>query len=209
MLRAAVFVAALSPAMAQAVTISGADLVAAETMVDGEFGYQISLAGLGFESITSITLTDAQDVQETGGTTAGFDIDALTVGATFDTGASADSYLFTRGGNNGAVLDGTNPDGSLNEADATLGTYDAQAGSLGGYLSMGNGGILTAEFSGAGLAVTDGDSIFLRDIGGNEFLASVVIGGVRAPVPLPAGGILMLGGLATTASAMRRRATVH
>lgn len=170
--------------------------------------------------IGSITVTDTNGNSGSAGAYSGFDIDALFIDADGDyltTGDQiyASSFVFSAGAiragsapasNTSGALNGSNADGTVNEAFATLNAIDARffgAGSI----SLGDGGSLTANFN---PVVPVGASLFLvaSEVGNNgESLAGAIE--VRTTpvdvVPLPAGLPLMLAGLGAFVIISRRK----
>ncbi|MEO0937743.1 MAG: VPLPA-CTERM sorting domain-containing protein [Pseudomonadota bacterium] len=194
---------AASAASAATITISGQALIDAETTVAGEFGYQIDLSALGLKSVSSVTITDSALLSETGGQTTGFDVDALVIGSSTSSFTAASSFQFTAGGmTSGTQLKGaTAGNAGVDNSVATLGTFDGTTSPLNGFLSLGNGGSLTAFFNPA-VAVAGTLFTFASDVGTDERLAEITISGA---VPLPASGLLMLGGLGAVGFMRRRR----
>ena len=177
----------------------------------------------GFPSLTeigSITVTDTNGTSGSAGAYSGFDIDALFIdldGDYLTTGDQiyASSFIFSAGSirpgsapasNTSGALNGSNADGTVNEAFATLNTIDAVFFSTGS-ISLGDGGSLTANFS---PVVAVGASLFLvaSEVGANGETLTGAIEVRTIPVdvvPLPAGLPLMLAGLGAFAIASRRR----
>ena len=210
MLRYALALAVTVPAAAHAVTVPLTvdlmDLTPFETTLGGSVAYEINLAGLGFSSVSSVTFVDDDSVQETSGATAAFDVDAVAIGDSFGGSLiTASSYDFTAGASTG-TLAGTDGAGNINNAVATLETFDATVAPRFGFLSLGDGGTLTAFFDPA--VVVDSSLFFLTsDVGTAEELLTLSITGTTeinpAPIPLPAGGLLLLTGLGAIAYTRR------
>lgn len=160
---------ALAPVATHAATITlgTADLTAYETTVEGGFGYQISLDDLDIVSVASITLFD--DAQ---GDT--FQLDAFGVGMESNDIISPDNVLSI-------------PFDPVGIAGGTLEFSD------GNFFQMASGGLISGTF-GRPLVETAGEFLFI-DAANAQRLGTVVIVGDLAPVPLPAGGLLLAGAL--------------
>lgn len=208
----------LVPAFAQAATITleAADLVASETRVtneDGErrFGYRIDLGALNISAVHAVTVTDSNPFSQTGGRRAGFDLDAIGIGQTSTTSFGATEYEFNAGGtrvrrNRGPVqlFGATASNLDVDEQIATLDMFDGDTRPLVGFLSLGNGGSLTAIY-GRALYVDEGDYLFVRGIRGRERLGQITLDVDIQPIPLPASGLLLAAGLGALLLGRRTR----
>ena len=208
MLRFAIALAALTPFAASAITLDSNALTSFETTVAGEFGYAINLSALGLTEISSVLITDSSARTETGGNTTGFDFDGLVIGTDAtdpSTLTAASSYTLQAGGVSGSTtLVGSNNNASINTAFATPGALDGTtSGGFNGFVSLGNNGSITAIFD-TPFAVQADSVLFIREIGTNERLSEISFNAV-APVPLPAGGALLVGGVAAFAALRKRR----
>lgn len=187
------FACAPVAANAATITLSGSDLRATEAMIDGEFGYQVDLKDLGFNLVHSITITDDRANVARGNALAGFNVDALAIGPAFDDAIGGMEYEFNAGGVAPASrLFGTTNSVDLDESFATLDEFDGALGPARGFLSLGNGGSLTAYY-GRPLIVDYGDFLFIREVGANDRLGQIAING---QLPLPAGGLMLGSALA-------------
>ena len=198
---------ALTPLSTEAATVAlnGLDLAATEATIDGEFGYRINLSALRFRSVSSVFLVDDAAFSLTGNANTGFDVDAIGIGTSVLDAVGATDFFFGAGGTTpGTQLQGAQPgNAGIDESVATLDTFDGALNPQSGFLSMGNGGILAAEY-GRPLTIESGDFLFIREMGNDERLAKVIINGELIPVPLPAAGGLFLAGLAAFGLARRR-----
>lgn len=176
----------------------------------------------GFPLLTqigSITINDSNS--GTGGSAgaySGFDVDALFIdidGNYLTTGDQfyASSYIFNAGAiragsappsNTSGALNGSNADGTVNEAFATLNTIDAIFFSTGS-ISLGDGGSLTANFI---PQVNIGSSLFLVVSEVGTGLGEAVTGLIEVrdtPIPLPSTLLLILGPLGIVSIIVTRR----
>jgi hypothetical protein len=168
--------------------------------------FRADLSGLAGEAITSVTITDANVLGGASGRFSGFDVDAvvlstvlitsgtqvgsLTPAATFDiAGAVLVPGTRTPPEEAGLPLFGHNPDGSLNDAIATLGVFDGVATNVipgaFGFVSLGFGGSLTLNLT-APLPL-DGTPLYLYigEVGGGEqAIGSVTVTATVVPEPM-------------------------
>lgn len=174
--------------------------------------YRAALAGLGIDTILSITLTDSNSgFGGSPGPYSGFDLDAIFLDADGDLASTDDrhyasSFLFSAGAlrpgttspnNTAGPTNGSASASSVDEGFATLDAIDARyfgAGSI----SLGDGGVLSALFS-PGITVGDSLFLFIAEVGtevGERVTGQVVVSDTLPPaVPLPASAILLLSGL--------------
>ena len=205
-------------ASATTITLSGADLVAARSTDGFNLIYAIDLSQLGFVEVNSVTVRDdANNNNAAGGRRSGFDLDLLAIGDEIDNVFTGDSVTFNAGGvAAGTELRGTtgeapNLNTGVDEAFASLDALDGQLGPVSGFVSLGRQGELTSTFS-RSYFVSDSDFLFVSGFNQRnnnqplpenfEALDSITIEGVV--VPLPASGLLLLGGLAALMAGRRR-----
>lgn len=220
-LTAAAVAVAGAPAFAVTVTPTFTQVAIDTTTAQQSAVFQADLTGFaGLTEIGSITVTDTNGTSGSAGAYSGFDIDALFIdmdGDYLTTGDQhyASSFIFTAGAlragsapasNTSGALNGSNADGTVDEAFATLNAIDAIFFSTGS-ISLGDGGSLTANFN---PTVAVGASLFLitSEVGANGESLTGAIEVSTTPVdvvPLPAGLPLMLAGLGALGIASRRR----
>jgi hypothetical protein len=180
---------------------------------EGTAVYRASLGGLGVSSLLSITITDASSgLGGSPGQFSGFDLDAIKLSTTSVTtaddaqglaGLSVFNFgaaLFTPGTQRPTVdpkLFGTGAGGNtVDNAVATLGAFDANSttgfGAF-GFLSMGDGGVLTLNLTSA--VSTTGLYLYIGEVGDNGEVAasSVEISDRTSGVPDTSSTIIMLG----------------
>ncbi|MEP5761317.1 MAG: VPLPA-CTERM sorting domain-containing protein [Litoreibacter sp.] len=183
--------------------------------------WRADLNGLGLTQVGSISVSDSNSgVDGSPGAYSGFDIDALFLDidgdyATTDDQHFASSFIFSAGSvratsnstfdsNTSGALNGSNADGTVDEAFATLNAIDAVffgAGSL----SLGDGGTLIANFT---PEVIVGSSLFIigAEVGdnGESITGLIEVSDTPATVPLPAGLPMLLAGLGAMVGIRRR-----
>lgn len=217
----------VSPAKAVDVSFTNTGVV-----VGGSTVFSASLTGLGLTEIAAVTIKDSNSgVGGAGGIFSGFDLDALFLDidgniATTGDQFTATSYSFIAGttrptfgdssleptfAHPGPTFGSTNAT-TIDHATATLSTMDgvsiADVNSAFGFLTLGDGGQITAIFD---PKVSVGLTLFLLagEVGGNgEDLTATVTVSDTAPgpaVPLPAALPLFAGGLGVMGLIARRR----
>ena len=204
------FAIAMLPSMASAatITISGAELNNAATQTSDGVLYALDLAALGVLEIDRITVVSQGNPNAgVGGSRAGFDLDLVGVGETAGDAISGSSFVLRAGAFSPGVqlVGATAGNVGVDESVATLDTIDGTlTPSFDGFISLGRGGELDAIY-GRSLLIAENEFLFVRGFRANtnqQFLTSITIEG--AVVPLPAPGLMLLGGLGLLA--MRRRA---
>jgi hypothetical protein len=206
--------ATVTPTFSQVAVETG---TAQETTV-----FRADLTGFaGLNQIGSITITDSNSgVGGSAGAFSGFDVDAIFLDFDGDyttTGdqAYASSFLFSPGNiragsapasNTSGALNGSNANGTVNEAFATLNAIDAiwfGAGSI----SLGDGGSLTANFV-PELAVPSSLFLIISEVGnepGEAINALIEVRTEPQVIPLPASLFLLLAALGGLGAIARRR----
>lgn len=209
------FAATVSPVFIQVAT----DITTAQSSAV----FQADLTGLsGLTQIGSITVTDTNGDSGSPGAFSGFDIDALFIDLDGDYLTAGDqifasSFIFNAGSirptsdpafasQTTGALNGSNADGTVDEAFATLNLIDAVFFDQGS-ISLGDGGSLTANFN---PTVVVGASLFViaSEVGANGERLTGAIEVSDQPVdvvPLPAGLPLLLAGLGAFGFVSRRR----
>ncbi|MCO8146199.1 VPLPA-CTERM sorting domain-containing protein [Rhodovulum tesquicola] len=211
------------PALAATVNPTFSLVTVDTTNAQSSSVYKADLTGFPeLTQIGSITVTDSNS--GTGGSAgaySGFDIDALFIDLDGDYTTVADqiyasSFIFNAGtvragsapaSNTSGALNGSNADGTVNEAFATLNAVDAIFFGTGS-ISLGDGGSLTANFT---PVVPVGASLFLiaSEVGteaGEAIAAAITVRDTPVnPVPVPATLPLMLGALGVAGLVARRR----
>ena len=197
--------------------------------VGGTLTFSASLSGLGLSEVGSITVTDdGTPVGGASGIFSGFDLDALFLDVDGDILTAGDrffgtSFVFSAGstrptGNPGLLPTAAHPGptfGSLdaNTVDVATATLDlldgvniADVDVAGGELTLGDGGVLTANFV-PGIPV--GATLFLAlgEVGGQpgEGLSAIVTVSDVPRVPEPSTLVLLASGLAGVAALQQRR----
>jgi hypothetical protein len=207
----------VSPALASSVSVGFTNT---GVTVGGSTIFSADLSGVGLSTIASVKITDASlGVGGASGIFSGFDLDAIfldvdgNINTTGDQ-TSASSYSYTAGtvrpdgGNPALQPNAAHPGplfGSINAttidfATATLNVLDgvsvADVNSADGFLTLGDGGILIANFV---PSVNVGATLFLLagEVGGNgeDLQASVTISDTPLDTPLPAALPLFASGL--------------
>lgn len=195
---------------AQAVTVDIIDPVASPG--PGSVFYQIDLTTLGLSQISWIEIEDP-GTNASARQNSGFDLDAMFIDADGDHTTTGDqtyasSFDVTLGtASNGASTeilnntDGTNVD----FARATLNLFDGRIPTLTGFFSMGDNGIVRANFDPV-VPIPAVGTLFLLagELGDGEVLSRITISDTPSEVPLPAGGVLLLTALG--AMVWRRKA---
>ena len=169
--------------------------------------------------IGSITINDSNSgAGGSPGAYSGFDVDALFIdidGNYQTTGDQfyASSFIFNAGAiragaapasNTTGALNGSNADGTVNEAFATLNAIDALFFSTGS-ISLGDGGSLTANFN---PQIGIGSSLFIVVSEVGTELGEAVTGLIEVrdtAIPLPSSLLLMLGAFGVMGIARRKR----
>lgn len=187
--------------------------------------FRADLSGVGLSSLLSITIADSNN--QTGGSTgqfSGFDLDAVklsytAVASATDAAALAGldvfnfsgGALFTPGTQRptaDAKLFGTGATGNtVNNSVATLGLFDGTNTTVSptGFLSMGDGGVLTLNLT-AGVSTT-GLYLYIGEVGnqGEVAAGSITVSDTRAGVPDGGGTMVMLASVLAGVVALRRR----
>ncbi len=187
--------------------------------------YRADLSGTGVGTILSISIGDSNSgVGGATGRFSGFDLDAirLSTGLCATAACAAglpglnvfdfvNGVVFTPGTQRapaapklfGTGVTGTTVDNSI----ATLGAFDGNNDTLTafGFVSMGDGGILSFNLSAA--ASTAGLYLYIGEVGDNGEVAggNITISDSLVAIPLPGSLPLMLGALALGAGVLRRR----
>lgn len=204
----ALAIAALpSLASAATITINGSDLQNARQDIGDGVLYTLDLDALGVLEIDKVTVVSTGNPDSTtGGRRAGFDLDMIGVGESVADAISGSSYDFRAGATGAGVtlFGATAGNAAVDEAFATLDTIDGtDTPSRDGFISLGKRGELDSIY-GRSLILADGEFLFVRGFNANTNpgrLRSITIEGVV--VPLPASGLMLLGGLGLLA--VRRR----
>jgi hypothetical protein len=207
-----------------AVSFLNADQISLNLVSVGTIGgssiFKADLTEIGLTQIGSITITDdGTPVGGADGIFSGFDLDALFLDVDGNLLTAGDryfasEYLFTAGTTRPTSLNYMNPStthpgptfGSLNSttidyATATLNSFDgvsiADVNSAAGFLTLGDGGVIVANFS---PVIPVGSSLYLAtgEVGGQqgEFLdAFVTVSTQPSSVPEPTILVLLFGGI--------------
>lgn len=188
--------------------------------------FKADLSTVGLSSILSITITDNSfGIGGASGQFSGFDLDAIKLSTTDCASAACAAGLaglsvfdyfagviFSPGVQRAPAdpkLFGTNAAGTgVDNAVATLGVFDGDSTTVtpDGFLSLGDGGVISFNLTGA--VSTAGLFLYIGEVGDNGELAAgnIIVRDTPTGVPVPATALLValgLGGVAAT----RRRAT--
>jgi len=174
--------------------------------------YYADLSGLGLTQVQSITIQDASfNIGGSPGQFSGFDLDAIKLSGTLAAGAAGVNALtglgvfdftstgtfFTPGSQRVPVdpkLFGTDGTGNqVNNSVATLGQFDGDATTIGadGFISMGDGGILSFNLT-ALVDLTSPVYLYLGEVGDNGEAVAGTISVSDAPVGVPEPSTLLL-----------------
>lgn len=182
--------------------------------------YRADLVGLGLSQIAQITVTDSNAANSgSAGAYSGFDLDAMFLdldGDYLTTGDQiyASSFGFMAGAlragsapasNTAGALNGSASNSAVDTLFATLGSIDAEF-FAGGSISLGDGGVLTANFS-PDVLVGNSLYLFVGEVGdnGESINGLIEVTDIPAPVPLPASGLLLASALGFGFVGSRRR----
>jgi hypothetical protein len=191
--------------------------------------YRADLSTSGIGTLQSITIRDSNSgIGGAGGAFSGFDLDAIRLSTdlcatsacasalpglnVFDFASSVVFAPGTQRAPAAAQLFGTGlGGGTVNNAVATLGAFDANAitdSTAFGFVSMGDGGQLS--FNLTSILSTVGLYLYIGEVGNNGEVADGSITISSSPVdprviPVPPALALMLGGLGVLGFAARRR----
>jgi hypothetical protein len=190
--------------------------------------YSADLSSVGLSAILSLTIADnSAGSGGSPGQFSGFDLDAVKLSATSCADAACATGLaglavfdFTTAGTfftpgvQRAPMDpklfGTRPDGiTVDNTVATLGDFDGNSttsipGAL-GFLSMGDGGVLSFNFTSPVSPV--GLKLYIGEVGDNGEVAAgrITVSDTRAEAPEPSSCLLIGTGLVGLIAATRRR----
>lgn len=189
--------------------------------------FKADLSTVGLSNILSISVTDNSfGLGGAGGQFSGFDLDAIKLSTTDCASAACAAGLaglsvfdffsgivFTPGVQRAPAdpkLFGTDAAGTgVDDAVATLGAFDGNATTVipgaGGFLSLGDGGSISFNLTGA--VSTAGLYMYIGEVGDNGELAagSIVVRDTPVSVPVPASSLLAALGLGALAATRRRR----
>jgi hypothetical protein len=186
--------------------------------------FKADLSAVGLSNILSITITDNSfGLGGSSGQFSGFDLDAIMLSTTDCasaacaaglTGLSVFDYfsgvIFSPGVQRAPAdpkLFGTNAAGTgVDNAVATLGAFDGDSTTVGadGFLSMGDGGVISFNLTGP--VSTAGLFLYIGEVGDNGELAAgnIVVRETPTGVPVPATALLVALGLGGVAATRRR-----